>query len=93
MGHKKRDFEVVRLQLERSAFNKPWGMLLIEKNIDFKLAAEGLNLSKYQRLKIVFRILASTPMKFRFSVTSANFVEEQDLDVIFTALKNALLKR
>jgi len=31
-------------------------------------------------------------MKSRFSGTSVDLLEEQDLDVIFTALKNEILK-
>ena len=78
------------LRLEQTAFDRLWGMLLVEKKIEFSLAAKGLHLPKYRLLKLIYKILAGTPMKFQFTGTSLNLVEEQDLDALFAELKNMI---
>ena len=76
------------LQLEQATAETIWGMFLLEKKIDFALAAKGLHLAKHHILRMLYKILASTPMKFKFSGTSVDLLEEQDVDVFLIALKD-----
>jgi len=79
------------LQLEQATAETIWGMLFIEKKIDFALTAKGLHLTTHHILRIIYKILASTPVKVKFTGNSVDLLEEQDLDALLTALKNETL--
>ena len=79
----------VPVQVEQGEFNTIWQMLVFEKKIDFKVTSAHLNVPKYNLFRAIYKILADTPIKFTFTKTSIDLLEEKDLEVFFTAFKKA----
>ncbi len=77
----------VPFQLEQEEFETLWGMLLFEKRIDFAITSNELHLPKYHLLRVIYKIFATTPMKFKFTDISVDLLEEKDLGTFFAALK------
>ncbi len=78
-------------KLEQAKVDVIWGMLTLEKRIDFKLTTERLNVSKYKLLRAIFPILGKIPFQFRFTKNGFEILEEKELNQFITALNDAFL--